>query len=101
PGLDALDTAPAARGDGKPASVDPALVEPVLHELAHLLRDDDMAAEACLVRLEELLGASAGGDVARLRECVDNLEFGDALEPLGRIGESPGIALNASMKGRG
>ena len=90
--------APAAsrRGAAAPAtSADPALVEPVLRELIGLLRGDDMAADACLGRLEALLGATSQDDLARVRELVDNLEFAEALEPLARIAAALGIAAEA------
>jgi PAS domain S-box-containing protein len=93
PGLEALDGAAAAPQAAPQTSVDPALVEPVLRDLARCLKDDDMAAEAALKRLEELLGASSE-DVARMRECVDNLEFAEALAPLARIAEALGIATD-------
>ena len=95
PGLEALETAPAARDEARPVPVDRALVGPVLRKLARLLRDDDMAADACLNHVEELLGTFAASDLVRVRECVDNLEFTEALEPLSRIAEALGVTPDA------
>ena len=93
PGLDALGgpAAPPSRIETPAAQVNWGEVEPVLHELEGLLRNDDMAAEACLDRLETLLGGFGADEVRALRERVDDLEFTEALGPLARI-----VALAAS-----
>jgi signal transduction histidine kinase/CheY-like chemotaxis protein len=94
PGLDALDAEPGV--DGSPVRpIDRAAVESALRELERQLREDDMAAETSLSRLEELLGQASGDDLTRMRQCVDNLEFAEALAPLARIAEALGIAPDA------
>jgi PAS domain S-box-containing protein len=92
PGLEALDTSVEPAGSAPVAAIDPSIVTPVVRELMQRLLSDDMSAEATLDRLEELLGASTSPDAARLRACVDDLEFADAVEPLRRLAESLGIA---------
>ena len=58
-------------------------------------RDDDLGAEAALERLEELLGGNAVGDLARMRECIENLDYAEALEPLSRIAATLGLTAEA------
>jgi signal transduction histidine kinase/CheY-like chemotaxis protein len=93
--LDALDAGDTRADEASGAPVDRTLVAVALRELAELLREDNMAAEGRVDRLAELLGGSYASELACVRECVDNLDFADALEPLARIATALEIPLDA------
>ena len=92
PGLDALDTSPKSAAAAPVAAIDPAVAAAVVRELLQRLLSDDMSADATLNRLEEMLGAPTSPDLARVRACVDDLEFADAVEPLRRFADLLGIS---------
>jgi CheY-like chemotaxis protein/HPt (histidine-containing phosphotransfer) domain-containing protein len=97
-GLATLD-APASSEESVAAAavskgpVDRSRVEPMLRELADLLRKDNFAAEACFDRLAEALGSSHAREMDRVRESIDNLEFAEALAPLANLAAALEIAL--------
>jgi two-component system sensor histidine kinase/response regulator len=95
PGLEALEPPEPAARAAAAEPVDPARAEPLLRELGRLLRDDDMAAERLLGQLEELIGNDVDGDLTRMRECIENLDYAEALEPLSRIAATLGLSAEA------
>jgi two-component system, sensor histidine kinase and response regulator len=79
---------------GDPAvAVDRALVADVLRELAGLLREDNLAAEACFDRLTGALDSSHASEMDQIREAIDNLEYADALGSLASLAAALEIGL--------
>jgi two-component system sensor histidine kinase/response regulator len=95
-GLERLDSpAPARVETADETIVKRAEVAPLVRELAALLREDNLAAEACFDRLAESLGPFRAGEVERMRGAIDDLEFDVALDALRDVAEALEIDLEA------
>jgi hypothetical protein len=76
----------AEASDASPASlrVDTALV--VINRIESLLKEDNAAAESVLVDLEACLaGPDWMGEMHHLRELIEDIEYGAALDVLARM----------------
>jgi PAS domain S-box-containing protein len=90
-GLERLPPAPPLPVDvGSP---DPSLLEPQVCELAKLLRQQDMKAEACFAELRVRLGAGECSEaMVRLEQQLDRLDFAAARITLAEVAELLGMA---------
>ncbi|TAN52897.1 MAG: response regulator [Methylococcaceae bacterium] len=70
------------------SSVDATEVEPLLAQLADLLRQDDTEAEAVFVRLQKAMGSRYATQLHAVGIAIDDLEYGLALEKLQPLADS-------------
>jgi two-component system sensor histidine kinase/response regulator len=74
---------------------DPAVLGPLMNQLADLLRGDDARAEDVLIELQAAMGSVGAGDtqLAAVRTAVVDIEYRSALELLAALASSVGMQL--------